>query len=67
MDVIMPEMDGLLCTTLLARENPSARVLIMSGDRYNDEDARRVGAKGYLAKPFGLVELGRLLQVAAAA
>ena len=67
MDVLMPELDGLACTSLLAQRDPQSRVLIVTGTRYTEEDARQAGAKGYLTKPFALVELGHLLHAVVAA
>ena len=67
MDVLMPEMDGLTCTSLLAERDPLSRVLIVTGTRYTAEEARQAGAKGYLTKPFALAELGYLLDAALAA
>jgi two-component system response regulator AlgR len=67
MDVQMPDLDGLTCTSLLAKQDPPGRVLIVTGTRYDEQDARLAGAKGYLAKPFALEDLSRLLQIAATA
>jgi DNA-binding NarL/FixJ family response regulator len=67
MDVEMPELDGLSCTTMLAQRDPQVRVLIVTGSRCTPDDARQAGARGYLPKPFGLEELAQSLQTAVAA
>lgn len=50
MDVRMPDMDGITATRELTREQPDARVLILtwSEDGQNLVNAMRAGARGYL-------------------
>jgi CheY-like chemotaxis protein len=57
MDVRMPLLDGLRCTELLAQRDPNARVVIVTGGRATEQDARRAGARAWLEKPFELEEL----------
>jgi DNA-binding NarL/FixJ family response regulator len=61
MDVRMPLMDGLTCTTKMAEHNPNAKVVIITGGRTTEKDAVGAGARGFVEKPFGIDELGRLI------
>lgn len=68
MDVRMPLLDGLKCTARLSQQDPNARVLIVTGGRTTENDAREAGARAFLEKPFELDRLGELIsQVGAAA
>jgi two-component system chemotaxis response regulator CheY len=66
MDVRMPLMDGLTCTALLAKNDPAAKVVIVTGSRTTESEARRAGARGFVEKPFGLEELGQAINGAVA-
>ncbi len=50
----MPGMGGLKCLEKLLEMDPSAKIIIASG--YNDphqiREVEKIGAKGFLAKPF---------------
>jgi DNA-binding NarL/FixJ family response regulator len=61
MDVRMPRMDGLTCTSLLAKHDPKAKVLIVTACRTTESEAREAGARGFVEKPFGLVELQKAI------
>lgn len=67
LDIGMPRMDGYALAEELNRRGlrPSIPVLVLSADGRAREKAERVGAEGWLAKPFsieGLVgEVGRTL------
>jgi len=52
MDMIMPEMDGPEAITLIKKENPKARILVLSsfGDSKQVSGAIQAGASGYLLK-----------------
>jgi two-component system chemotaxis response regulator CheY len=54
MDLTMPEMDGVECTTLLVESDPTARILIVSAlsDKATAIEALKNGANGFLYKPF---------------
>jgi pilus assembly protein CpaE len=59
MDINMPDVDGIATTEALAREVPSAAVIMMSVQAEGDYLRRsmRAGARGYLVKPFTSDEL----------
>ena len=63
LDLVMPEMGGTQCLEALLRLNPSTKVVIASGYTANGptEDALAIGAKGFVAKPFGFKELSLCL------
>ena len=58
-DLVMPEMDGLETIRELLREQPGMNIIAMSGalPAHYLEVARRMGARGVLAKPIGAREL----------
>ena len=60
MDVRMPRMDGLTCTTRMSQLNPAARVVVITAGRTTETEARQAGARGFVEKPF---ELARLVEV----
>ncbi|MDY7034770.1 MAG: PAS domain S-box protein [Thermodesulfobacteriota bacterium] len=61
----MPEMDGITCAKMIIKQDPGAKVILVSGydeDGPNGIDYRtRMFIAGYLTKPIDMVELGRLL------
>jgi DNA-binding NarL/FixJ family response regulator len=61
MDVRMPLMDGLTCTAKLFEQDPTAKVVIITGGRTTEKDAVGAGARALVEKPFGIDELGRLI------
>lgn len=54
LDIVMPGMDGLETCRELLRRWPDAQVVMVSSLAYDDmvEQARSMGAKGFLFKPF---------------
>lgn len=52
MDIRMPEMDGVAATEIICRQNPAAKVIVLT--TFDDDDyvtaALRQGAVGYLLK-----------------
>ncbi len=62
MDIIMPGMDGLETAQAILEEYPEARVVMVSSLAYDDtfEEARTIGAKAFIDKPF---DAQRLLAV----
>ena len=67
MDVRMPHMDGLTCTSLLAKQDPDAKVVIVTGGRTSKNEALEAGARAFVEKPFEIAELGQLIHSLAAA
>jgi len=59
MDLTMPEMDGIECITELLRMQPDISILVISAlnDKATAIAALRLGARGFLAKPFSDQEL----------
>ena len=54
MDIIMQGMDGLDAAEIILKNNPDARIVMVSSLAYDDtiEEADRIGAKGFLYKPL---------------
>lgn len=54
MDLTMPEMDGVACIEQLMAMNPAVSILVVSAlsDKSTAITALRLGARGFLAKPF---------------
>jgi two-component system chemotaxis response regulator CheY len=54
LDLTMPEMDGVECTSALIEENPDLKILIVSAlsDKATAIQALKNGASGFLYKPF---------------
>lgn len=59
LDVIMPEMDGISALEAIKKENPSVKVIMVTaiGQENKQEEARGLGASGYIRKPFKLEEI----------
>jgi len=67
MDVRMPLIDGLTCTTMLSKSSPDSKVVIVTGSRTTESEARDAGARGFVEKPFDMRELDRAITCALAA
>ena len=54
MDIIMPGMDGLETAQAILEEYPEAKTVMVSSLAYDDtfEEAKAIGAKGFIDKPF---------------
>ena len=54
MDIIMPGMDGLETARAILEEYPDAKIVMVSSLAYDDtfEEARDIGAKAFIDKPF---------------
>ena len=59
MDIIMPDVDGVEATRQILRENPAARIIVLTMYRQEQYmlDAIRAGARGYLLKTVDAGEL----------
>lgn len=59
MDLTMPEMDGVECIGEMLRMVPRAHILVVSAlsDKSTAIQALRLGARGFVAKPFSDDEL----------
>jgi two-component system chemotaxis response regulator CheY len=61
LDVMMPRMDGYAFVDELRRRglHPGIPILVLTADGRAQQKAERIGAVGYLEKPFDLGELLR--------
>lgn len=69
MDLTMPEMDGIACIGQLLKFDPRINILVVSAlnDKSTAIQALKLGARGFVAKPFSDEELQMaLLDVAEA-
>ena len=59
MDLTMPEMDGVECIAEMLRMLPRTHILVVSAlaDKSTAIHALRLGARGFVAKPFSDDEL----------
>jgi DNA-binding NarL/FixJ family response regulator len=65
MDVVMPELDGIIATRRIVKELPDQIVVILTGADDEDEiglQALRAGATGYLSKDLDIEALPRALE-----
>ena len=68
MDIIMPGMDGLEATRKILQKDSEATIIMVSSLAYDDtlEEAKRIGARGFIGKPFERQQvLGALEEVLA--
>ena len=66
MDIVMPGIDGLDAARLLMQTHPDARVLMVSSLAYDDtiDEAKKIGAKGFVYKPFDQEQLLKAFEAA---
>ena len=66
MDIIMPGMDGLETAQAILEEYPEAKIIMVSSLAYDDtfEEAKAIGAKAFLVKPFDAEKLLAVLDQA---
>jgi two-component system, chemotaxis family, chemotaxis protein CheY len=59
MDLTMPEMDGIECIAALLKLDPRVNILVVSAlsDKSTAIAALKLGARGFVAKPFTDEEL----------
>lgn len=68
MDIIMPGMDGLETAQAILEEYPEAKIVMVSSLAYDDtfDEAKAIGAKGFIDKPFDKEKLLAALDAALA-
>ena len=61
MDIIMPGLDGLETAQAILEDHADARIVMVSSLAYDDtfDEAKAIGAKGFIDKPF---DKGQLLE-----
>ena len=66
MDIIMQGMDGLDAAEIILKENPDARIVMISSLAYGDtfERAKAIGTKGFVDKPFHQEQLLKVFEQA---
>lgn len=66
MDILMEEMDGIQALGEIKKYDPNARVLMVSavGLEGKMEEANRLGAAGYIRKPFKAGEITKEIEKA---
>ena len=66
MDIIMQGLDGLDAAEVILKNNPQARIVMISSLAYDDtvERARAIGAKGFVDKPFHQEQLLKVFEQA---
>lgn len=59
MDLTMPEMDGIECIVALLQFDPAIKILVVSAlsDKSTAIQALKLGARGFVGKPFSDEEL----------
>ncbi|MGD2096250.1 MAG: PAS domain S-box protein [Desulfobacterales bacterium] len=64
LDMIMPEMSGKATFEELKKINPAVKVLLVSGYSTNKqtEELFELGCKGFIQKPFDIIELSHKLR-----
>ena len=65
MDLTMPEMDGVKCIQEIMDLDPEARILVVSAlsDNHTCINALKLGAQGFLDKPFTEEELRNAINI----
>ena len=66
MDIIMQGMDGLDAAEIILKNNPDARIVMISSLAYDDtfERANAIGARGFVDKPFHREQLLKVFEQA---
>ena len=59
MDITMPVMDGVECLSLIKKENPDAKVLMLTaaGQKEKMLESIKRGASEFIMKPFNEAEI----------
>ena len=66
MDIIMQGMDGLDAAEIILKQNPDARIVMISSLAYGAtyDRAKSIGAKGFVDKPFHREQLLKVFEEA---
>ena len=66
MDIIMQGMDGLDAAEIILKNNPDARIVMVSSLAYHDtfNRAKAIGARGFIDKPFHQEQLLKVFEQA---
>ena len=66
MDIIRQGMDGLDAAEIILKQNPDARIVMISSLAYGDtyDRAKSIGAKGFVDKPFHREQLLKVFEEA---
>jgi two-component system, chemotaxis family, chemotaxis protein CheY len=64
LDILMEGMDGIAALTEIKKKYPTAKVIMVTalGQEQFQSDARKLGAVGYIRKPFKMQEVVHELQ-----
>ncbi len=64
MDVIMEPMDGMAAAEAILAKDPAARILMVTVLEAKEilEDLIKIGAKGYITKPFSKEEIAEKIR-----
>jgi DNA-binding NarL/FixJ family response regulator len=67
MDLRMPRLDGVEATRRIREAQPDTEIVVLTTHADDDSilDALRAGARGYLTKDAGIVEISRAIHAAA--
>lgn len=59
LDILMKKMDGIAALEAILKEDPEARVIMVTalGMEDKQDEARKLGARGYITKPFNRTEI----------
>jgi two-component system chemotaxis response regulator CheY len=59
LDLLMAGVDGISTLKAITKEDPKAKVIMVSavGNEDKQEEARKIGAVGYIRKPFKPTEI----------
>ena len=68
LDILMPGMDGLSVLRKIREDHPQTRVIIVTGQSTSDvvSEALKLGANGFVVKPFNADKLLRAIHNALA-
>lgn len=63
LDLDMPEVSGLTMLRTLKQKDPDAFIVIVSGEskKENVKEALKLGAKGFIVKPYNLTKITAVL------